>query len=482
MDDFYSIITNLGKKLEIEALASDSTIRLTQFVIGDAGGKAIAPNAAQTSLINEKYKGDISALVQSPDQQSQLMAKLVLPPETGGFTVREIGLLTDKGELYAIANCAAIEKPKGGVSIHIQFRLAVSETANILLNVATGDGLFLRIDNDLSEIRERGELSQKKARESLDIKDASKIRKGLVQLSSATNSFSENEAATPAAIKIVNDNANGRVSSKRKINGQELSEDIIIGSTEIFDAQAIPIGKTVNLNSLQNPGLYYQSENIYTITGKNYPEKSAGSLEIYKHAGISQIYRIYNGSRSYIRSLYNGSWSAWTKQYDADNRPTADEVGALPKNGNALSASKLQVARAIAGVKFDGTANISISAGNVGAYDKAEVDRRIASRGIKNTAGNAVNGWWKCGDTGIIFQWGQIPTAFGERVVRVNFPIAFPNAVRSVSGIIENNTENINLDAFLLYSNLNDRTGIRFMLGNATGGWYMAATWMAIGY
>ncbi len=114
MDDFYSIITDLGKKLEVEALTNGSTIHLTEFVIGDASGKAIAPNAAQTSLINEKYRGDISALVQSPDQQSQLMAKLVLPPEIGGFTVREIGLLTDKGELYALANCAAIEKPKGG--------------------------------------------------------------------------------------------------------------------------------------------------------------------------------------------------------------------------------------------------------------------------------------------------------------------------------------------------------------------------------
>ncbi|MBT0717828.1 hypothetical protein HGT71_06015 [Rosenbergiella epipactidis] len=203
MDDFYSIITNLGKKLEIEALASDSTIRLTQFVIGDASGKAIAPNTAQTKLINEKFRGDISALVQSPDQHSQLMAKLVLPPEIGGFTVREIGLLTDKGELYALANCAAIEKPKGGVSIHIQFRLAVSETANISLNVATGEGLFLRIDQALEELAVQGPEIQQRAREALAVLEGKVGKRGLVELSNTIDEADDKTAATPKALSSV---------------------------------------------------------------------------------------------------------------------------------------------------------------------------------------------------------------------------------------------------------------------------------------
>ncbi|WP_228286429.1 phage tail protein, partial [Hafnia paralvei] len=154
----------------------------------------------------------------SPDQPTQMMAKVVLPTEVGGFTVREIGMLTDAGELYAVANCAAIEKPVGGVSVNMQFRLAVSDTANITLNVATGDGLFLRIDQDLSEIRGRGAQAQKTARESLAIVDASTKQKGLVQLNSATNSTSEIQAATPAAVKAVNDNANGRLEKNKNLS------------------------------------------------------------------------------------------------------------------------------------------------------------------------------------------------------------------------------------------------------------------------
>ncbi|MGU5689079.1 tail fiber domain-containing protein [Aeromonas caviae] len=63
---------------------------------------------------------------------------------------------------------------------------------------------------------------------------------------------------------------------------------------------------------------------------------------------------------------YNGS----NRVYDNGYNPTPEAVGALPVNGNAVTASRLQTARLIAGVPFDGTSNISISATNVGAVSK----------------------------------------------------------------------------------------------------------------
>lgn len=313
MANFYSIITNRGKELEAEALASGTKITLAKFVVGDGNGQAVAPKPTQTKLINEQYRGDIGELSVSPDQPTQMMAKVVLPTEVGGFTVREIGMLTDAGELYAVANCAAIEKPVGGVSVNMQFRLAVSDTANITLNVATGDGLFLRIDQDLSEIRGRGAQAQKTARESLAIVDASTKQKGLVQLNSATNSTSEIQAATPAAVKEVNDNANGRVPSGRKVNGHVLSVDVNVTSTDIFNGQAIDLGANRNLNDVTTPGIYFQSANVNSSQALNYPEAQAGTLLVYKSAGITQEYRVYNCSRIYTRSKYsNDAWTIWT--------------------------------------------------------------------------------------------------------------------------------------------------------------------------
>lgn len=49
--------------------------------------------------------------------------------------------------------------------------------------------------------------------------------------------------------------------------------------------------------------------------------------------------------------------------------------------GNAPTATRLATARTIAGVSFDGTQNIALSANNVGAYTKAEVDSIVTNMG-----------------------------------------------------------------------------------------------------
>ncbi|MDC9591810.1 hypothetical protein PSI23_21650, partial [Xenorhabdus sp. XENO-10] len=49
-----------------------------------------------------------------------------------------------------------------------------------------------------------------------------------------------------------------------------------------------------------------------------------------------------------------------------------------------------------------------------------------ARYGSKNTANSVRNGWWKCGDTGLMFQWGYTETELGESSETVTFPAEFP--------------------------------------------------------
>ncbi|HFE3480716.1 TPA: phage tail protein [Enterobacter hormaechei] len=156
-DKYYSILTNRGKELEAQSSATGKPVIIKDFVVGDGDGQPVTPDPAKTTLNHEVYRAGISALQVSPDQANQFIAQLVLPPDVGGFVVREVGLLTDAGELYAVANCAAIEKPVSGISVTLQFRLAVSETADIELKVATGDGLFLRQDANLRDVKDASE-------------------------------------------------------------------------------------------------------------------------------------------------------------------------------------------------------------------------------------------------------------------------------------------------------------------------------------
>ncbi|HHV8620009.1 TPA: phage tail protein [Escherichia coli] len=152
-----SILTNRGKALEAASAAGGAPVVLDGFVVGDGNGNAVTPEAGQTALVREVYRGTISRLAVSPEQENQFIAYLVLPEGVGGFTVREAGLLTTDGELYAVGSCAAIEKPKTGVTATLQFRLAVAESAQVTLKVATGDGLFLRQDRNLSDVEDKEE-------------------------------------------------------------------------------------------------------------------------------------------------------------------------------------------------------------------------------------------------------------------------------------------------------------------------------------
>lgn len=323
--------------------------------------------------------------------------------------------------------------------------------------------------------------------------DATTGQKGIVQLSSVTNSESETLAATPKAVKAANDNANGRVPTGRKVNGRDLTSDINVTAQDIFNGQAVGIGNAIDLNTFTTAGLYYQPANAQAVSGKNYPEAAAGSLEVYKHAGITQIYRVYNNSRSYIRTLYGGTWTAWIKQYDSANKPTPADIGALASNANAVSATKLLTARTIAGVAFDGTANIAIPAGNVGAYTKAEGDARFQAKGSYtpagtaytkaesearyqkiNTASRAVNGWFKDANTGMIFQWGKNgSTAVGNATVI--FPIAFPNACLSVQNSWIRGANNPGTKPWGFVSSFNNTSAS--VSGDSSGTY-----WFAIGY
>ncbi|EMQ7412016.1 tail fiber protein, partial [Escherichia coli] len=145
--------------------------------------------------------------------------------------------------------------------------------------------------------------------------DATTARKGIVQLSSVTNSDSETLAATPKAVKAANDNANGRVPSGRKVNGKSLANDVNVTSQDIFNDQSIEIGANQNLDNYKTPGLYHQPLNANTSAALKYPENFSGTLVVLKNAGITQIYYVYDTSRSYTRSQYStGDWTPWTPQ------------------------------------------------------------------------------------------------------------------------------------------------------------------------
>ncbi|HFQ7238468.1 TPA: phage tail protein [Citrobacter braakii] len=306
---FKTIITTTGAaKLAAATVPGGKKVNLTAMAVGDGGGVLPEPNVGQVKLINEVWRHALNKISQDNKNKNYIVAELVIPPEVGGFWMRELGLYDDAGTLIAVANMAESYKPElaegSGRAQTCRMVIIVSSIASVELSIDATTVMATQdyVDDKLAE----HEQSRRHP-------DATLKEKGFVQLSSATDSTSETLAATSKAVKTVNDNVNGRVPSERKVNGHSLAGDISVTSQDIFDGQCVEIGPGQDLDNYQTPGLYFQPANANTSAALHYPENNAGSLMVLRSAGITQVYRVYSGSRSYSRSKYSTQpWTTWT--------------------------------------------------------------------------------------------------------------------------------------------------------------------------
>ncbi|MDU1330897.1 MAG: phage tail protein [Enterobacter hormaechei] len=385
---YKTVITKAGAiKLAAATVPNGKKVNFTAMAVGDGGGTLPVPDPNQTKLVKEVWRHALNKISQDRKNKNYVVAELLIPPETGGFWMRELGLYDDTGTLIAVGNMAESYKPAlaegSGRAQTVRMVIMVSDIESVELTIDTSTVMATQdyVDDKLAEheqsrrhpdatltakgftqlssatdsASESVAATPKAVKAAYDLakgkytaQDATTAQKGIVQLSSATDSTSEALAATPKAVKAANDNANGRVPSGRRINGHALTDDFNISAQDIFNGQAVAIGNAADLNAYTTAGLYYQPANAQAQTGRNYPEANAGSLAVYKHAGITQIYRIYNSSRSYIRTLYSGTWSAWVKQYDAANKPSPADINAVNKGGDTMTGGlKIRAADAL---------------------------------------------------------------------------------------------------------------------------------------
>ena len=350
---FKTIITTAGAaKLAAATVPGGKKVNLTAMAVGDGGGALPEPNVGQVKLINEVWRHALNKISQDNKNKNYIVAELVIPPEVGGFWMRELGLYDDAGTLIAVANMAESYKPElaegSGRAQTCRMVIIVSSIASVELSIDATTVMATQdyVDDKLAEheqsrrhpdatLKEKGFVQLSSATDSTSeslaatpkavkaaydlasgkytAQDATTAQKGLVQLSSATDSVSEALAATPKAVKTAYDLANGKYTAERKVNGHSLAGDISVTSQDIFDGQCIELGADQNLDNYQTPGLYFQPANANTSAALHYPENNAGSLMVLKGAGITQVYRVYSSSRSYSRSKYSTQpWTTWT--------------------------------------------------------------------------------------------------------------------------------------------------------------------------
>jgi phage-related tail fiber protein len=147
MADYYTLLTNAGIAYETACKAAGKAIKLTQMSVGDGGVNGVYnPDASATALKREVWRGSLNALFQDPANPNWLLAEVTIPPEVGGWYVREAGLWTDTGVLYAIIKYPESYKPAmaaSGTGKEFYIR-SIFETSNAALVTLSIDDTIVK--------------------------------------------------------------------------------------------------------------------------------------------------------------------------------------------------------------------------------------------------------------------------------------------------------------------------------------------------
>ncbi|MFS3402296.1 tail fiber protein, partial [Escherichia coli] len=423
---FRTLITDIGlAKLAATTAPGGKPVRLTHMAVGDGNGELRQPQKNQTSLYNEVWRQSVNRVFTDPENPNRLIAELVIPPETGGFWVREIGVFDDTGTMIAVGNTAESYKPtreEGSGRAQI-FRAVITVTSDAVVELVMDTTTILPttdyIDEKIAEharsrnhpdatLTEKGftqlssatnstsetlaatpkavkaayDLAAGKAPAShthpwnqiTGVPSASLTAKGTVQLSSATNSESETEAATPKAVKALHDMLTSKYTGQDATTGRKgivqlssatnsNSETLAATPKAVSDALSMAfvkpttsLGET-DLNTLgrkEDAGDYYQQSDSGARTDRNYPVEKAGELRIRVGAwGFCQHeYTSWDPPRKFIRTVTgnfngNGPWSEWVEVTNTDATTGRKGIVQLSSDTNSNSETLAATPRAV---------------------------------------------------------------------------------------------------------------------------------------
>ncbi|EKP0610148.1 phage tail protein [Escherichia coli] len=333
---FKTVITTAGAaKLAAATVPGGKKVTLSAMAVGDGNGKLPVPDAGQTKLVHEVWRHALNKVSVDNKNKNYIVAELVVPPEVGGFWMRELGLYDDAGTLIAVSNMAESYKPElaegSGRAQTCRMVIIVSNVASVELSIDASTVMATQdyVDNKIAE----HEQSRRHP-------DATLTEKGFTQLSSATNSTSERLAATPKAVKAAYDNAEKRM-QKDQNGGDIPDKDAFLGNVGVTSLTFMKNNGEMPLDADLNTfgpvkaylGIWSKATSTNATLEKNFPEDNAvGVLEVFAAGNFAGTQRFTTRDGNvYIRRLANkwngsdGPWGIWRHTQSA-TRPLSTTI------------------------------------------------------------------------------------------------------------------------------------------------------------
>ncbi|HHB8572982.1 TPA: phage tail protein [Klebsiella pneumoniae] len=134
---YFSILTDEGINRFAAAAITGQPVGFSVMAVGDGGGVVPTPQSDQAGVISEKYRAPLNRVVVADQSASVIRAEMIIPPQVGGFWLREAALFDEDGACLALANLPPSYKPQladGSGRLHaVNLWIAVSNTADVEL-------------------------------------------------------------------------------------------------------------------------------------------------------------------------------------------------------------------------------------------------------------------------------------------------------------------------------------------------------------
>jgi len=138
---YKGLLTNNGKAL-IAGATVNNKINYSHIAVGDGNGSVPTPLETRTALVNEKARIALNVVEINPNNTNQIVCEAIIPTNTGGFYIRELGLYADN-TMVVNASYPPTYKPmadEGGAR-----EIAIK----IFINIQNAEVIALYLDDSL---------------------------------------------------------------------------------------------------------------------------------------------------------------------------------------------------------------------------------------------------------------------------------------------------------------------------------------------
>lgn len=156
-EQFYTILTNVGKAKIANALPTGQKVNLTKMKIGDSNGSYYNPSETQTDLVHKIYECNVTSVEVDENNPSWITITAAIPSDVGGFSIREVGIYDDNNSLIAIGKYPETYKPVASdgstKELYIKMTLEVTNASSVELKI--DPTVILATKKDISTLDEK---------------------------------------------------------------------------------------------------------------------------------------------------------------------------------------------------------------------------------------------------------------------------------------------------------------------------------------